>query len=82
MQMVKTLGRSPNVVYLLAYDRNIVWPALDDGGRRDNNGPSFAEKIIQQEVELPKPARSDLLAMLDAEIGFLTANTEQTDRWG
>jgi hypothetical protein len=81
MQMVKTLGRLPHVVYLLAYDRNIVWPALDDDNKGDNNGPSFAEKIIQQEVELPKPSRNDLLAMLDAEIGFLTANTEQTDRW-
>lgn len=81
MQMVKTLGRLPHVVYLLAYDRNIVWPALDEGNGQKGDGPSFAEKIIQQEVELPKPGKGDLLSMLDAEIGFLTANTEQSDRW-
>lgn len=81
MQMVKTLGRLPNVVYLLAYDRKIVWPALDGANSRDDGGPSFAEKIIQQEVELPKPGRNDLLSMLDAEIGFLTSNTPQDLRW-
>jgi predicted KAP-like P-loop ATPase len=30
MQTVKTVGKLPNVVYLLAYDRKIVWAALDD----------------------------------------------------
>ena len=25
MQMVKTVGKLPNVIYLLAYDRAIVW---------------------------------------------------------
>jgi predicted KAP-like P-loop ATPase len=33
MQMVKTVGRLPNVLYLLAYDRNIVWAALDEASR-------------------------------------------------
>lgn len=81
MQMVKTLGRLPNVVYLLAYDRNIVWPALDSNVSSVAGGPSFAEKIVQQEIELPRPGRDTLLEMLDGEIGFLTANTEQGERW-
>ncbi|MEE7493755.1 KAP family P-loop NTPase fold protein [Methylobacterium oryzae] len=81
MQMVKTLGRLPHVVYLLAYDRSIVWPALGRGRKLEAGGPNFAEKIIQQEVELPKPSRTALLSMLDAEIGFLTANTPQNERW-
>lgn len=81
MQMVKTLGRLPHVVYLLAYDRSIVWPALDDGRKAERGGPNFAEKIIQQEIELPKPSRNALLSMLDTEIGFLTASTPQNDRW-
>ncbi|EIZ84861.1 MAG: hypothetical protein CL858_28165 [Cupriavidus sp.] len=81
MQMVKTLGRLPHVVYLLAYDRNIVWPALDDGRKSEKFGPGFAEKIIQQEIELPKPSRNALLSLLDTEIGFLTGNISQSDRW-
>ncbi|WP_267423175.1 P-loop NTPase fold protein [Methylobacterium sp. GC_Met_2] len=81
MQMVKTLGRLPHVVYLLAYDRSIVWPVLDDGRKTEKVGPNFAEKIIQQEIELPKPSRNALLSMLDTEIGFLTASTPQNARW-
>lgn len=30
VQMVKTIGRLPNVIYLLVYDREIVWQALDE----------------------------------------------------
>jgi hypothetical protein len=32
--MVKTVGRLPNVLYLLSYDRDIVWDALDEASRR------------------------------------------------
>jgi len=70
MQMVKSIGRLPNVTYLLSYDRNIVWDALDRGTRR--TGPRFAEKIVQQEMELPVPRRNALLTLLDQEISFLT----------
>ena len=31
MQMVKSIGQLPNVLYLLAYDRAVVWHALDQG---------------------------------------------------
>ena len=71
MQMVKTVGKLPNVVYLLAYDRKIVWSALDEtedvGARR----PGFAEKIVQHELELPRPSPGALVRMLAAEIEFL-----------
>ena len=79
MQMVKSVGKLPNVVYLLCYDREIVWRALDEAaGRR---GPSFAEKIVQQELELPVPQRSQLLRILDEEIEFVVGGTEQSERW-
>lgn len=79
MQMVKSTGQLPNVVYLLAYDRDIVWQTLDQGNSLI--GPRFAEKIIQQEIELPKPSRNALLSILDQEISFLTGATEDTSRW-
>lgn len=79
MQMVKSIGQLPNVVYLLSYDRDIVWNALDQKVNR--SGPKFAEKIVQQEIELPKPSRSALLAILDEEISFLTADIPATARW-
>lgn len=79
MQMVKTVGRLPNVVYLLAYDRAIVWDALD--GRLDRPGPRFAEKIVQQEIELPRPPKHALLTILNEEIKFLIEGSEDTLRW-
>ena len=71
MQMVKTVGRLPNVIYLLAYDRAIVWGALD--GKSERDGPKFAEKIVQQEIELPRPSKEAVLSILDAELEFLPA---------
>jgi predicted KAP-like P-loop ATPase len=78
MQMVKTVGRLPNVTYILAYDRAIVWNALDTPERI---GPRFAEKIVQQEVELPQPSKHSLLVMLDAEIAFLPYTSPASLRW-
>ena len=79
MQMVKSIGRLPRVVYILSYDRDIVWDALDQKVNR--TGPRFAEKIVQQEIELPKPSRNALLAILDEEIAFLTNDTPNNTRW-
>lgn len=79
MQMVKTVGRLPNVIYVLAYDRGIVWQALDGNNEKDR--PHFAEKIVQQEIELPRPSKEALLSILDAEIDFLTGATPDSLRW-
>lgn len=79
MQMVKTVGRLPNVIYLLAYDRRIVWNALD--GDEERIGPRFAEKIVQQEIELPRPSTNSLLSMLDEEIAFLNEHINDSLRW-
>jgi len=81
MQLVKTVGRLPNVIYLLAYDRKIVWKALDDDAPQGMGLPSFAEKIVQHELELPQPARSALLRILDSEIAFLGGEAPAAARW-
>lgn len=79
MQMVKSIGQLPNVVYLLSYDREIVWDALDQEVARA--GPRFAEKIVQQEIELPTPSPNALLTILDEEISFLTSDIPNSTRW-
>jgi predicted KAP-like P-loop ATPase len=79
MRMVKTVGRLPNVIYLLVYDRAIVWKALD--GDVEKVGPRFAEKIVQQEIELPRPSKDALLSMLDEEISFLSKHIPDSLRW-
>lgn len=79
MQMVKTVGRLPNVVYILAYDRAIVWDALDGAAVRV--GPRFAEKIVQQELELPRPSKHSLLTILASELSFLPDPPAASLRW-
>jgi hypothetical protein len=83
MQMVKTIGSLPNVVYLLAYDRDVVWPVLD--GEDAKTGPKFAEKIVQQELELPRPSKGALLTILDQDIQFLNEEISESEtgsmRW-
>ena len=79
MQMVKTVGRLPYITYLLAYDRGIISKALDS--TLQSGAPRFADKIIQQEVELPVPFRGSLLSLLDREINFLIGPTENSTRW-
>ena len=79
MQMVKSVGQLPNVIYLLAYDREIVWNAF--GQRETRTEPSFAEKIVQQELQLPTPSQNSLLKMLDEELSFLLEDTENSLRW-
>ncbi len=78
-KMVKSIGQLPNVIYLLSYDRKIVWNVLDSDAA--GTGPSFGEKIIQQELELPQPPKNTLLRMLDRETAFLVRQTENSFRW-
>ncbi|MDD9962054.1 MAG: P-loop NTPase fold protein [Gammaproteobacteria bacterium] len=80
MQMVKSVGQLPNVVYLLAYDREIVWAAFGRNPIRAE--PSFAEKIVQQELQLPLPSQTSLLNMLFAELSFLFEGIDGSLRWG
>lgn len=78
VQMVKSVGRLPNVIYLLAYDREIVWDAL---GEPAGSRPDFMEKIVQQELELPPPTRDRLMGMLSAETAFAIEAAPHDMRW-
>lgn len=79
MRMVKTIGHLPNVVYLLAYDREIVWKALE--GKVERVGPRFAEKIVQQDLELPRPTRRALTLLLEEQIESIPQPPEGSMRW-
>ncbi|GAA3871596.1 hypothetical protein GCM10022404_21870 [Celeribacter arenosi] len=81
MQMVKSVGKLPYVTYVLSYDRKHVWAALEEGKAVDPLEPTFAEKIIQQELTLPQPSSSALLSLLDKNIGFIADQVEDSDRW-
>lgn len=70
-RMVKSVGRLPNVMYLLVFDRALAERAVD--ARYPSEGPHFLEKIIQAAFELPLPLRTDLnravLSAIEATCG-------------
>ncbi len=57
-RLVKSVGRLPNVMYLLVFDRELAEKAVKE--KYPSEGPHFLEKIIQASFELPLPARDDL----------------------
>lgn len=79
-QMVKSVGGLPHVTYLLAYDRDIVWPALDRASNQSGKR-FYAEKIIQHEVSIPVPSRTALTRLLDEQTGFLIADSPNDGHW-
>ncbi len=57
-RLVKSVGRLPNVMYLLVFDRELAEKAVKE--RYPSEGPHFLEKIVQASFELPPPLRTDL----------------------
>ena len=57
-RLVKAVGELPNVIYLLAYDRQLAEKIVT--ARYPSEGPHYLEKIIQAAFELPEPSRLSL----------------------
>jgi len=57
-RLVKSVGRLPNVMYLLVYDRQLAEKIVAD--RFPSEGPHYLEKIVQAAFELPEPTQTDL----------------------
>lgn len=57
-RLVKSVGRLPNVIYLLVFDRGLAEEAVNK--IYPSEGPHFLEKIIQANFDLPIPTQDDL----------------------
>jgi predicted KAP-like P-loop ATPase len=57
-RLIKSVGRLPNLIYLLAYDRILAERIVAE--RYPAEGPHYLEKIVQAPFELPQPGGSDL----------------------
>lgn len=57
-RLIKSVGRLPNVMYLLAFDRQIAEKVVAE--KYPSEGPHYLEKIIQAAFELPTPSNADL----------------------
>jgi predicted KAP-like P-loop ATPase len=70
-RLVKSVGRLPNVMYLLVFDRALAEAIVAE--RFPSEGPHYLEKIIQAGFDLPQPHASDLnqelLRKIDALCG-------------
>lgn len=62
-RLVKSVGHLPNIIYLLAYDRERTEKAV--AKRFPSEGPHYLEKIVQAGFELPEPPQPLLNATMD-----------------
>ena len=57
-RMLKSIGRLPNVLYLLVFDRILAEKMIEKF--HPSEGPQFLEKIIQASFEVPYPLQIDI----------------------
>lgn len=72
-RLVKSVGRLPNVMYLLVFDRQLAEKIVSE--RFPAEGPQFLEKIIQAGFDLPLPAQSDLNESVVADINNICGDS-------
>lgn len=77
-RLVKSVGRLPNVMYLLVFDRELAEKAVTE--MYPSEGPHFLEKIIQASFELPLPARDDLNTAALSQIEALCGSPIDRDQ--
>ena len=65
-RVIKAVADFPNVLYLLAFDREMVIKALTE--KQDLPGDQYLEKIVQVPIDLPLPDRVSLQNMLLGEL--------------
>lgn len=77
-RLVKSVGRLPNIIYLLAFDRDLAEKAVKE--KYPSEGPHFLEKIIQACFELPLPPRNDLNTAILTQIEALCGSPKDDDQ--
>jgi predicted KAP-like P-loop ATPase len=74
-RLVKSVGRLPNVIYVLAFDRTLAERAVAE--RFPSEGPHYLEKIVQASFELPDPLASDLQNQVISKICEIAGQPEE-----
>ena len=77
MQLVKNIADFPKIIYILAYDNDIVTKALNhtDG----DNGRDFMEKIVQVPIQMPMFSEQDLLNYFGKELRKIIPEESYTE---
>lgn len=67
-ELVKTIGRLPNVMYLFAFDPDLIDRAIKSRSE-EVEGRQYLDKIIQTGFFIPKPTRKQLVERLRSCLG-------------
>jgi len=82
-QLIASVAKFPNTMYLLVFDRNIVVSALKNV--QTGNGEDYLEKIIQMPIQIPDiqndKIRTVLIEKLNAAIAGYSDISFQPERW-
>ncbi|HHQ4663587.1 TPA: KAP family P-loop NTPase fold protein, partial [Aeromonas veronii] len=76
-RLVKSVGRLPNVMYLLVYDRLLAEKIVTE--RYPSEGAHYLEKIVQAAFELPEPSAFDVQQHLQSQIVSICGSAAETD---
>lgn len=76
-RLVKSVGRLPNVMYLLAYDRELAEKVVSE--RYPSEGSHYLEKIVQASFELPEPTDFDVQQHLQSQIVSICGSAADAD---
>ena len=68
-QMVSSVAKFPNTIYMLAFDRNVVVNALSKVQNCDGN--NYLEKVIQIPLEIPAIREEELQKILFAKLDHI-----------
>jgi predicted KAP-like P-loop ATPase len=76
-RLVKSVGRLPNVIYLLVFDRQLAEAIVAE--RYPSEGAHYLEKIIQAGFDIPEPRPDDLRNQLLQLLGQICGTPEEGD---
>jgi len=82
-QLVKSIADFPNIIYWLAFDKEVVLKALEDV---QGNGLDYLEKIVQVPVEIPPIDPAELEKLLVNRLNVVLENLPKerfdSNYWG
>lgn len=78
-RLIKAVADFPNVIYLLAFDKNIVAKSLE--GVQGTSGLSYLEKIVQVAFDLPNPSKSDIMALFTEKMDAIIQGVPNADKY-
>lgn len=76
-RLVKSVGRLPNMIYLLVFDRQLAEAIVAE--KYPTEGPHYLEKIIQAGFDIPEPRPDDLRQQLLQLLGEICGTPDPSE---